>query len=331
MTESSSSNPHDAYVRRVFSRPAAAAAFFRFALPPELGREIAKDRIELLSSDSISPKLDESRGDLMYRVRGRSRDFVAILILEHQSSFDRRMPLRLLRYQTAAWEQIEQDSGSSPIPFIDVTVLYHGHTPWRGRRRFLDLYSDDPAETKLFAASALDFGYRVVDLGVHPDEDLLDLVDSGSPDTGLSLLGLKWSRRRELNARLGSWIERAREGPISREELQAWRQLAVYLSKGSPLGADELYRTFQRASAKEYQEMGKTAAEELMERGEARLLRRSLLKLLQKTGQQTPEREARIESADSNHLQHWLDETILSGADLAALIDANASAVGSEE
>ena len=102
MTESSSSNPHDAYVRRVFSRPAAAAAFFRFSLPPELSREIAADRIELLSSDSINPALDESRGDLMYRIRGRHRDFVAILILEHQSGFDEDMPLRLLEYDDAS-------------------------------------------------------------------------------------------------------------------------------------------------------------------------------------------------------------------------------------
>ena len=322
MTDSSSSNPHDAYVRRVFSRPAAAAAFFRFALPPELGREVAEDRIELLSSDSINPALDESRGDLMYRVRGHRRDFVAILILEHRSSFDRRMPLRLLRYQTAAWEQVEQESDSSPLPFIDVTVLYHGHTPWRGRRRFLDLYSDDPAETELFAASALDFGYRVVDLGEKRDEQLLDLIDAGSPDTGLSLLGLKWSRRDELTKRLDSWIERPARAPSPKKSFGPGIRLTVYLSHGSRLNAEEVYRSFQRASTKEYHEMSKTIAEQLGEKANTKAFREMILKCLRGREQHTPRREEQVLSAGHDQLKSWLD-ALLAGDDALAMIDAS--------
>ena len=263
MSDSQSPNSHDRFVRQVFARPPVAAAFFQLALPPLVAADIDAESVEALPTDGIGPGLGETRGDLMFRVHARHHDFFVLLILEHQSSYDALMPLRLLEYKTAAWRIHAKEKPGELLPHIHATVLYHGRQAWRGRHCLADLF----AKVESMRPSLPDFEFSVVDLGRHPDEELLRLVDEGAPYTGLSLLGLKWSREPELPSRLSDWVDRPRSGPISEQELQAWQELTVYLSQTCRIDAKEIYDVYSRAASKEYREMSKTIAEQLRAEG----------------------------------------------------------------
>ena len=317
-------SPHDHFVRRVFSQPKAAAALFRFALPPGNEHEIHADLIKPIPNDKIGPEFEESRGDLLFRLHLPDEDAYALLMLEHQSSYDPWMAYRLLHYKMAAWGHARRESPQLRFPPILALVLYHGRRPWGGEQRYRELFSEAALKPQ-WRDTIPDFRYQLVDLARRSDEEIHSLADRGEADAGLSLLGLKWSREPDLLNRLGLWLERPGQGSSPDEELRAWRELAVYLSYSSDVAAEQLASVFRNAARKEHQDMGKTVAEQLMEQGEARaleIIRRPLIARLEFEQALTAEREEAVRNASAERLRSWIEATI-EGRRLAELIDAD--------
>ncbi len=60
--------PHDAIVKRTFSKPEAAAIELRAALPPVLTTRLDWDSLHVESGSFIDPKLKEIHNDILYSV-----------------------------------------------------------------------------------------------------------------------------------------------------------------------------------------------------------------------------------------------------------------------
>ena len=93
--------------------------------------------------------------DVLLRLRFRDqawgRELLVCLLLEHQSTADPAMPLRLLLYAVLFWEQQwkewqEEHERGVPLRLTPVLplVLHTGAEPWDSNRRFADLF-DVPA------------------------------------------------------------------------------------------------------------------------------------------------------------------------------------------
>jgi len=103
------SGPHDLFARYTFGHPERAAAELRAVLPPHVVSQVDWPSLQRQPGSVVDPELRETESDLLFsaRLRGGQQPLLYIL-LEHQSSVDPWMALRMLRYvvrQVERWRQ----------------------------------------------------------------------------------------------------------------------------------------------------------------------------------------------------------------------------------
>ncbi|WP_239469836.1 Rpn family recombination-promoting nuclease/putative transposase [Archangium violaceum] len=140
--------PHDLFARFTFGHPERAAAELRAVLPPHVVSEVDWSSLRRESGSVVDPELRETESDLLFTARLREgRPLRLYVLLEHQSSVDRWMALRMLRYvvrQVEHWRT--QHPESTVLPVIIPLVMYHGPDgAWSAPRRAEELF-DVPGE-----------------------------------------------------------------------------------------------------------------------------------------------------------------------------------------
>ena len=138
------SRPHDKYFRSVFSNPADAASLLRAHVPDALARTLKWSTLTLVPGRFVSPDWRDSEADLLFSVE-QEPDAAPVLVyvlLEHQSSPDRWMPLRLLNYCVQMWLRWRnREENKRGLPLIVPLVLYQGAEPWQYDREFAELFT----------------------------------------------------------------------------------------------------------------------------------------------------------------------------------------------
>jgi predicted transposase/invertase (TIGR01784 family) len=168
-------HPHDLMVRAVLSDLTEAASFLQRHLPEALSQALNWSTLKLLEGSFVDEDLRESEADLLYEVEhvsGKTSLWVYVL-LEHQSTPDRWMRLRLLKYCCRIWDLSFRDyPDQRELRAIVPLVFYQGERSWP--------YSSEFAE--LFAESVRDwpgvprFSHGLIDQsGMQPDEVQGDL------------------------------------------------------------------------------------------------------------------------------------------------------------
>src|SRR5690349_11663124 len=140
--------PHDLFARFTFGHPERAAAELRAALPPHVVSEVDWSSLRREPGSVVDPELRETESDLLFTARLREgRPLLLYVLLEHQSSVDRWMALRMLRYvvrQVEHWR--EKHPEHTVLPVIIPLVMYHGPDgAWLAPRRVEELF-DLPGE-----------------------------------------------------------------------------------------------------------------------------------------------------------------------------------------
>lgn len=92
------SRPHDALFKAAFEKPECAAGLLRNILPASLSQAIAWDSMVRESGSFIDAELLDRQSDLLFSVTLHDQRAFVYLLLEHQSSSDADMPLRMLVY-----------------------------------------------------------------------------------------------------------------------------------------------------------------------------------------------------------------------------------------
>ena len=140
------SNPHDQLFKAIFSDAVEVAALVRDIFPPEVVGLLDLDAIEAQPSDFIDEALRAHLSDLGFRIPWRQGGHVHLgLLLEHQSSPDPEMPLRVLRYTLRAWEAAQAEPRpTGRLPLVITLVVFHGPRPWSTPRALSELYDAPP-------------------------------------------------------------------------------------------------------------------------------------------------------------------------------------------
>ena len=134
---------HDALVRRVLGDLAAASAWLQARLPDDMAQHLDFATLQLQPGTFIDDELRRSETDVLFQVRHRSGRTVFVYVLvEHQSTVDFWLRLRLLRYHVRIWEKerMRQPEVHELTPIVSV-VLHHGPREWTPSSRFEDLYN----------------------------------------------------------------------------------------------------------------------------------------------------------------------------------------------
>ncbi|MGE0710616.1 MAG: Rpn family recombination-promoting nuclease/putative transposase [Planctomycetota bacterium] len=119
-------SPHDALVKRVFSRPDTAAPYLASVLPAELTAVLDLAALELERGTFVDPDLSERLTDLLYLVplRGEGKAFVYVLV-EAQSTVIPDMALRLFVYLGRIWDdwRAKHPGQTRPPAILPVVLL----------------------------------------------------------------------------------------------------------------------------------------------------------------------------------------------------------------
>ncbi len=139
------SRPHDKYFHRVFSNAADAAGLLRAYVPESVARTLRWATLTLLPARFVSSDWHDSLSDLLFSVEQEPDATPALIyvLLEHQSSPNRWMPLRVLNYCVQVWVRWWQThTDQRRLPLIVPLVLYQGAQPWQHEREFAELFAN---------------------------------------------------------------------------------------------------------------------------------------------------------------------------------------------
>jgi predicted transposase YdaD len=333
---------HDLFARYTFGHPERAEAELRAVLPTQVVSEVDWSSLRREPVSVVDPELRETESDLLFTARLRSgQPLLLYLLLEHQSSVDRWMALRMLRYVVRQLERWRQENpGSQVLPLIVPLVMYHGPDgAWTAPRRVEDLFDlpEGEAEQERWRALVPRFEYLLDDLTAEREEALR--ARPGPPLARLAWLVLRYGRTGELARKLPDWVAlfaQVQAGPEGSEHLVV---VIRYLSWTEDTAIHAAARQVLHSLVDEQraEELMGTWAEEMIERGVQKGLEKGLakgltqgraeyiLRILTARGVQVDEaaRQRILTCTDLDTLDRWFDKA-LNATTLSDVLDGAA-------
>ena len=142
----------------VLSVPANVASLLRVVLPPELIARLDLEHLRLVPGSFVDEDLRQRHSDILMRTRlltpdgdgGAAREVLVYCLIEHQSTPDPLMPLRVLEYLVKIWRRhTDRHPKTTALPMMLPVVLYQGDEPWEHSTELLDLIDVDPTTAEL--------------------------------------------------------------------------------------------------------------------------------------------------------------------------------------
>lgn len=343
------SGPHDLFVRYTFGHPERAAAELRAVLPAQVVSEVDWTSLRRESGSVVDPELRETESDLLFTARLRTgHPLLLYVLLEHQSTVDRWMALRMLRYvvrQLERWRQEHPDSMVLP-PIIPLVMFHGAEGAWTAPRRVEELFGLPEKGRAQWRALVPCFEYLLDDLTAEREEALK--ARPGPPLARLAWLTLRYGRSGELARKLPEWgalFAQVQAGPEGTEQLVVLIRYLLWVGdEAAHEAAGQVLHSVLGEQRKE--ELMRSYGEELVERGLQQGLARGLeqgreqgreeglaqgvsrgraeyiLRILSVRGVQVDEeaRQRILTCTDMATLDRWFDKS-LNATSLSAVLD----------
>ena len=137
------SQPHDALIKRVLSTHLnATRELLQSRLTPALAASIDWSSLALEPASFVKRDLKQTHSDLLFSVRRNRRRVFIYFLVEHQSTLNLSMPLRLLGYMVEIWTRHREQHPSESLPPVIPLVLNQGPSEWTVSTQFADLFRD---------------------------------------------------------------------------------------------------------------------------------------------------------------------------------------------
>ncbi|WLS78544.1 Rpn family recombination-promoting nuclease/putative transposase [Erwinia pyri] len=168
MKKKSNPTPHDATFRQFLTQPDIARDFMQLHLPAELRAICDLSTLKLESGSFVEDDLRQYFSDVLYSLKTSAGDGYIHVLIEHQSTPDRHMAFRLIRYAVAAMQR-HLETGHKKLPLVIPVLFYTGkRSPYPYSTRWFDEF-DDPALAERLYGSA----FPLVDVTVMPDDEIM--------------------------------------------------------------------------------------------------------------------------------------------------------------
>lgn len=168
MKKTPTSVPHDGLFKTFLTDPAVARDFLAIHLPPALLQICDLNTLQLTSGSFIEEDLRTWFADVLYSLKTINGEGYIYALIEHQSSPDRHMAFRLMRYCIAAMQR-HLDAGHDRLPLVMPILFCHGRaTPWPHTLNWLELFDDPGVAHQLYSQS-----FPAVDPGTLADDDIM--------------------------------------------------------------------------------------------------------------------------------------------------------------
>lgn len=313
------SGPHDLFARFTFGHPERAAAELRALLPPEVVERVDWSTLHREPSSVVDPELRERQSDLLFSAQLHGgQPLLLYFLLEHQSSVDRWMAFRMLRYVVRQLEHwLQQHPDSAVLPVIVPVVMYHGsESGWTAARRVEELFHLPTKARERWQVLVPRFEYLVDDLTAEREEALR--ARAGPPLVPLTLLLLRFGRSEKLAVMLENWKALLAQVLASSGGKQELHAVLHYLVRvGDEAAQERIVRVLQSvASEQRPEEWMTTIAEGWFEKGwvkgRVRTRAEDVLRILLKRGFAVDDgtRQRILGCTDLETLDQWFDRAL---------------------
>jgi predicted transposase/invertase (TIGR01784 family) len=160
--------PHDHFLRHMMTKPQVIKEFFEINLPANIKEIVDLDSIKPQQESYIDDKLRLQITDLVYTAQIGRRQGYLYLLVEHQSTPDRMMPFRLIKYTLAVMEQHLHKNKTKELPIVYPLIIYTGNRNYTYSTDLFDLFGTD----KKLAQDIFWKPYQLIDYSQIPDEKL---------------------------------------------------------------------------------------------------------------------------------------------------------------
>ncbi len=292
---------HDGLFKSFLTVPETAKDFLNIHLPAHIKQICDLDTLQLQSGSFLEDELVPYYSDVLYSMKTESGVGYVYALIEHQSSPDKHMGFRMMKYAIAAMKQ-HLDAGNETLPLVVPLLFYHGKTsPYPYSTNWLDEFESPEIAKALYSQD-----FPLVDVTVMPDDEIIQ-----HKRVALLELVQKHVRQRDLLDFTDTLVTLLLERLITTNQLDS---LVEYLLRvGETSNLEDLMRTLAQ-QVPEHEERFMTVAEQLEARGREQGLKQGLKQGRQEGeafGRQEGQQEAKLTIA-KKMLAAGLDKSLIS-------------------
>jgi len=214
---------HDASYKRFFSRQRTVADTLR-ATTHDLAERLDFSTLERLPASFVTERLGQRHADMLWRIRTPENGWLYLLVLlEFQSTIDRRMALRMMDYTVRILRALDKEDlgpGGEHPPILPV-VVYNGERRWTAPTDVRDLFAHVPRELLGYLPRHryLLIEVRTLDPSRLPADNVLSVIARFEQTSSTEQV-------EELASSLAAWLEQVGD-PKLVEGFGAWVDLVL--------------------------------------------------------------------------------------------------------
>lgn len=163
---------HDQFVKLNLENRDIAKTFVKLHAPKYILKKCNLKTLEICPNSHIDENLKTSCSDIVYKIKTKDdRDYIYVYVLvEHQSTPDEWMPIRILGYQLEVIKTHAKTYGlKDGIPLVVPLVLYNGEvSPYPYKCDVADMFMDREMYEQVGLGK-----FNLVDLSIINDDELL--------------------------------------------------------------------------------------------------------------------------------------------------------------
>ena len=190
---------HDASYKKIFAHRRTVADLLR-GFAGDLARHLDFATLERLPASFVTERLGQHHADMLWKIRTGDGNWLYLLILlEFQSTIDRRMAMRMLNYTMRILNGLSADElgpGGTYPPILPV-VIYNGKRNWNAATKLRDLFAPVPGAMLGYLPR---YRYLLIDLrALDPSllaaenvVSLMAMLEQARSQGRLEELGLRW-------------------------------------------------------------------------------------------------------------------------------------------
>ncbi|MFT4464371.1 MAG: Rpn family recombination-promoting nuclease/putative transposase [Sodalis sp. (in: enterobacteria)] len=197
MSKKFTPTPHDAVFRQFLHDKATAQDFFDIWLPDDIKALCDWATLKPESGSFIDPDMKPYQSDILYSVNANGADGYVYCLIEHQSTPDKLMAWRLMRYCMAAMQR-HLEAGHDKLPLVFPVLFYCGEkSPHPYSTNWLDCFERPDIAAKIYSQP-----FRLADVTTLDDDAIMQ-------HRRMALLELiqKHIRRRDMTELLDSIVK----------------------------------------------------------------------------------------------------------------------------
>ncbi|QOR69716.1 Rpn family recombination-promoting nuclease/putative transposase [Ruania alkalisoli] len=305
-------SPHDGLFRGVVGVPVNAASVLASVLPAGVSDRLDLGSLRASPASFVDPDLRWCHSDLLFTADVDGRNGYVYVVIEHQSSADALMPLRMLEYTTRIWRQHLSGLEGPPRlpPVLPVVIYHHASRRWSAPTSLDGLYDVDAEIGQALERFLPRYEFLLQDL-TQVDAAALRGAPL-TPEARVTLAMLTFAPGNTNLVRVLARFAADLQVLVRRDRVDGtFGRIIDYVGRVSETPPAALRQFFRQLGPDAQEAYMATTLEQGIALGRAEGQAATLARLLtQKFGPLTTEQTARIQGASIDQLETWTDRIL---------------------